>query len=99
MIVIKYWFCYLRIASRPSRCRHVVLVSADGDGYVPPQSARVQMCDASVRDAEKDVPHGQVGVLKFAGCILFIPGTCCLFFCFVLLLSGLWLLILRYSTL
>ncbi|CAM9913904.1 unnamed protein product [Pylaiella littoralis] len=40
--------------------RHVVLVSADKDGYVPPQSARVQMCDASIRDAERQVPHGQV---------------------------------------
>ncbi|CAM9950494.1 unnamed protein product, partial [Hapterophycus canaliculatus] len=33
--------------------RHVVLVSADKDGYVPPQSARVQMCDASIRDAKR----------------------------------------------
>lgn len=41
-------------------CRHVVLVSADKDGYVPPQSARVQMCDTSIRDAEREVPHGQV---------------------------------------
>lgn len=41
-------------------CRHVVLVSADKDGYVPPQSARIQMCDASIRDAKREVPHGQV---------------------------------------
>ena len=37
-------------------------MSADKDWYVPPQSARVQMCDASIRDAKKEVPHGQVGV-------------------------------------
>lgn len=37
-------------------------MSADKDGYVPPQSARVQMCDASIRDAKREVPHGQVGV-------------------------------------
>jgi len=35
-------------------------VSADKDGYVPPQSARVQVCDASIRDAQREVPHGQV---------------------------------------
>lgn len=35
-------------------------MSADKDGYVPPQSARIQMCDASIRDAKREVPHGQV---------------------------------------
>lgn len=53
-----------------------MLVSADKDGYVPPQSARVQMCDASIRDAKREVPHGQV----FFVCSVF-PVFSLLFFC------------------
>ncbi|CAN0460498.1 unnamed protein product, partial [Ectocarpus sp. 12 AP-2014] len=44
--------------------RHVVLVSADKDGYVPSQSARIQMCDASLRDAKREVPQGQASRSK-----------------------------------
>lgn len=72
-----------RSIARFRRRRHVVLVSADKDGYVPPQSARVQMCDVSVRDAQKSVPHGQV-------CSAFF-----VFFC----LFGLWgLLIFGFAS-
>lgn len=58
--------------------RHVVLVSADKDGYVPPQSARVQMCDASIRDAEREVSHGQVRChMTKTMCIFYsISGAC-----------------------
>ncbi|CAM9360632.1 unnamed protein product, partial [Phaeothamnion confervicola] len=38
--------------------RYVLLVSAFRDAYVPMHSARIQLCDAAIRDAEAGVANG-----------------------------------------